>query len=210
MAGSDPRRLSREQATALYGGFYELAEAPVKVRDGNVHDGTPLVYNNVWACEATTGPDRLCIGAAGGPVDVLLDLAETMGGPYVVLYVLRVARTRNEPGRYQSRPLQLDELVALFERYRDFFERDARHDVWVASRHGGQLVYDEHDVIYAYGDLDAYTDVLTGRGFQATDHVGPTSAHSHCYHTQFDDAQTDLLNGDWGWIHTPLRPENER
>ena len=100
------------------------------------------------------------------------------------------------------------EIEAFLATYREFLEGDGRHALWVASVAGqGTLVYDRHNVIYAYGPLEAFEDVLTARGLRRG-RVELPVPHSHHYHDAYDTAETRLL-GAFDWIHTPLRDGDE-
>ena len=59
------------------------------------------------------------------------------------------------------------------------------------------LIYDQHEWIWAYGDLPAYTRVLQGRGFTEGEVVLPVP-HSHSYNAAFDTGgAADMLeHGD--------------
>ena len=117
----------------------------------------PVRYPNFWSVEPTTGPDRLVIAPAGDQVDVMRALCEEWPGDYFLLYVLLVPRLgTREPGRYQSpAPLSFERISEFCDRFRAFLQTDGRHHFWIGScMESGLLVYDHHDVIYAYGDLD--------------------------------------------------------
>jgi hypothetical protein len=49
---------------------------------------TPYRYANRFEIEQTTGPNRLCIGAAEAQISLLWKLAFSVPAPYYVLYVL--------------------------------------------------------------------------------------------------------------------------
>lgn len=162
-------------------------------------------YTDVYDWEQTTGPARLIIAPASNHVSLLIDLARCWRGPFHVLYVLVVPRGGSDEGRYQTpEPLDLTSLEALLARYREFFEGDARHTIWIASATGeGTLVYDRHNVIYAYGPLEQFEDVLGGRGI-ARGAVRFPFPHSHHYHMELDADERHLLSV-YEWLHTPLR-----
>jgi hypothetical protein len=159
----------------------------------------------VYEWERTTGPARLIIAPASNHVDLLLALAQCWRGPFWVLYVLVVERGGGQAGRYQTpEPLRFAALEAFLTEYQHFLEGDARHAVWVASAAGeGTLVYDRHNVIYAYGPLEQFEDVLTARHIRREPVEFPVP-HSHHYRPEFDAAERRLLAA-FDWIHTPLR-----
>jgi hypothetical protein len=166
-------------------------------------------YDDVYEWERTTGPSRLVVAPRTSHIDLLQALGACWRGPYWVLYVLSVPREEAAAGRYQiPEPIGSQELGTFLTRYRAFFEGDARHALWIASAAGeGTLVYDRHNVLYAYGPLEQFEDVLTARGITRGSTVFPIP-HSHHYHPEFDLAEARLLS-EYEWIHSPLRPDDE-
>ena len=65
------------------------------------------------------------------------------------------------------------------------------HAVWVLSP-SGQLVFTPHDIVYAYGPVEAFRAVLLRRDFVEKP-VDIPAPHSHYYHKQFDPVVHDLL-----------------
>ena len=170
-----------------------------------------FLYNNIWGRQTTSGVDRLAIAPRSGYVALLRDLAACLEEPFLLLYVLVVPRSEASPGRYQSEysfdSLQLRDFL---NRYGDFLEQDARHNLWIRSASGnGLLVYDRHNIIYAYGPIEAYVEVLNGRDLVETAEVCmPKFAHSHHYHPEFDDDANHLLDEE-KWIWSPLKSGDE-
>jgi hypothetical protein len=196
-----------------------------KLGQGAPGSSRAVVHPDVYERQRTTGDGRLCLAPRSGHVDLMRALARTWSdggngdggggggaeadraegaGGCAVLYVLLVARLgKREPGRYQSpAPLRLEEAEEFLERFQEFFECDGRHHVWLASRNGAVLVYDHHQWIYAYGDLDAYERVARERGLTPGKLELPVP-HSHHYHAAFDDEE-DAVIGYWEWTGTPL------
>jgi hypothetical protein len=167
-------------------------------------------YTNNWAREKTSGPDRLVIAPRAHYVDLLLNLSACLEEPFLLLYVLVVPRGENEPGRYQSEfsynTIQLKEFLTS---YRDFLEQDARQNLWIRPTSGnGLLVYDRHNLIYAYGPLERFIEALTSSGLSESTDVHVPAPHSHHYHGDFDsDAKRLLTEGSW--VKSPLRPGDE-
>jgi hypothetical protein len=171
---------------------------------------TPVRYPNVYAVERTTQPERLIVGPASDHVDVLLSLAEVWRQDYYLLYVLLVPRQgKREPGRYQSPgPLSFDQVAAFCRRFAPFLQGDGRHHLWIGSTaNAGLLIYDQHEWIWAYGDIPAYVRVLKARGLIEGEVVLPVP-HAHAYNAAFDSAE-DELAGYWEWSHFPLQPGDE-
>jgi hypothetical protein len=168
----------------------------------------PYEYPDVWAIENTTGPDRLVIATKSHYVRLLLELARFMDAPYGVLYVLTVPRGGGEAGRYQhpSR-LSFDELELFLYTHQELLEQDARNSIWIQSA-SGLLVYDLHNVIYAYGPLESFKATLNASSLHEIQDVRFPSPHTHRYHFQHDETQANILR-EVDWIVSPLRPGDE-
>ena len=168
------------------------------------------VYGNVWAREQTTGPQRLIIAPANAHVDLLLQLSRRMPAPYWVLYVLVVSRTDATIGRYQCpAPLNVEDLEHFLTRFSKYFEGDARHHLWIGSETSPDLVvYDNHNVIYAYGDIERFEEVLHSLGMQQVESVQFPYPHSHNYHQEFDEVEQELLRSQ-DWKYFPLHDSDD-
>ncbi len=180
---------------------------------GTVHrwSQAPHVYPNVWERQRTKGPDRLVIAPSADHVGLMLRLAETWrASGYFVLYVLILSRIGKDEGRYECpHALTFDELVAFVGQYGSFLESDGRHHFWIGSVDGqGTLVYDNHNVIYAYGSVDEYIDVLNVQGLTEAPVRFP-NPHLPNYHPQ-NDVSEEAIVAHWAWRRLPLQPEDER
>lgn len=176
---------------------------------GNESD-EEFFYPQIYSREQTSGPDRLVIAPKGGQIDLMLKLARCWRGPYGILFVLVVPRgDEQSAGRYQSPdPIDYPELERFFMKYQKALETDGRHHIWIASASGeGTLVYDQHNVIFAYGSLDPFERILTQEGFLAGQVRFPVP-HAHHYHSENDIEISKLLN-HWGWIKSPLSDSDE-
>ena len=69
------------------------------------------------------------------------------------------------------------------------------------------LVYDRHNLIYAYGPIERFKLILESVGHARTPEVSLAFEHQHCYYPEFDvfeqelttkfaDRKTDLQPGD--------------
>jgi hypothetical protein len=151
----------------------------------------------------------LVIAPAEGHDVLLGELVEVIRGPYYLLYVLLVSRLGRQEGRYQSpEPMSLERVRVFLKEYGQFLASDGRHHFWIgASDHNGLLVYDQHNVIYAYGALEEFEKVVLSKGFTrgAVRFPGP---HSHHYHLQ-NDAAEDRMFAAFEWMHFPLQEQDE-
>ena len=139
----------------------------------------------------------------------MLQLARLLGEPFAVLYVLLVPRGGSEAGRYQSPWLNRDELNEMFDRHADFWEQDGRHHVWLHSATDeATLVYDQHNVIFAYGPLDEYVALLEAAGYKEASELDFPAPHGHCFHVEFDEMERELASSP-GWTRSPLQDGDE-
>ena len=171
----------------------------------------PHDYGNVYFAQPCGDGHRLVIGPSRDHVTLLVELAaELRGDPWWVLYVLLVPRLGNrEPGRYQSEPFETHAALAAFlEAFRSFFEGDGRHHVWVGSAaNDGLLVYDQHNVIFAYGPLDRFEVLLTSIGFTRREFWFP-GPHVHAFDPAHDGGEERLMaEMPWQWF--PLQPGDD-
>lgn len=122
--------------------------------------------------------------------------------------MLVVPRGPEPAGRYQSPLLERADVRRLLVDHAETFERDGRHHVWLHSADGsGTLVYDRHDLVYAYGALEDFEAVLRRRGY-GEGRVSLDRPHAHHYHAACDGAVGELL-GRWPWRRSELQPDDE-
>jgi hypothetical protein len=167
----------------------------------------PYQYANVWARERTTDPDRLVIAPSSRHVDLLLELAAVMNEPFGLLYVLQLPRSDAYPaGRYQNpEPISREELGVFLGRFGNFLENDGRHHFWImAIDKSGLLVYDRHNVTFAYGPLEEFETVLLRNNLRRVDEVSFPDPHVHHYNADFDKEALDLMSY-WSRLEYPLQ-----
>lgn len=180
-----------------------------KLGQANGTDDVPLIRAAVFERESTAGVERLRIGVPQSGPNPLLLLASCLEPPFSVLYLLHTPRVVLAPGRYESPALTREALLAFLSTYLSFFSTDGRHDVWVHSfTPEATLVWDRHDILFAYGPLEQFQDILVREGFSPGVPAIP-SQHSHHYHEAFD-AQEAAVLGAFPWRHSPLRPQDEQ
>jgi hypothetical protein len=167
-------------------------------------------HADVWAMQETSGPRRLAVGPAAHHVRLLQYLLGVMSEPFGLLYVLVVPRSDEPAGRYQSPyPLSKPDLLAFLNRFEQFLESDARHNLWVASiGEPNLLVYDKHELIYAYGQLDGFKKILNTQAIVEVPEITIPSPHIHYYHQEYDEEERRLL-GYWNWMRSPLREQDD-
>ena len=166
-------------------------------------------YTNSFQTERTTGADRLRISVDEAPLSLLWKLALPLAAPFFVLYVLHTSRCGNQLGRYQSPAIQFDAVNGFVAEFCEFLTDDGRHDLWVHSpRSDATLVWDRHDLIYAYGPLEQFRVVLK-EGLQEGQADGPPDPHVHMYHPQYDEAERRILRY-FQWSRSPLLKEDQQ
>jgi hypothetical protein len=167
-------------------------------------------YANVFAVEKTTGPERLIIAPSAQHISLMLDVVQTMAEPFGILYILIAPRGGASAGRYQkAESATRIEAEKFFHRFTDFFENDGRHHIWIASMaNSDMLVYDNHNVIYAYGRLPEFGRRLVNRGLAKVNDVAFPSPHTHKYNPVFDREQQEVLRY-WEWKHSPLQDDDD-
>ena len=175
----------------------------------------PWRYGRIFERERLQGSvERLCIGADERQTDLLLTLSRIMPEPLGLLYVLHTpVHEKHEAGRYMSPLVSRKEAAAFLEAHAAFLECDGRHDFWIGhlddnGRLAPPLVFDQHNLIYAYGPLDRYEAVLREGGF-VEGAVKIPAPHNHHYHHEFNDL-IDAMHTYWAWRRVPLQPSDER
>ena len=161
--------------------------------------GDPLPYRHeyVWKREETDGPERLLIGVGYGTIELFNALAAPLQEPLFLLVVMRSPRVE-EPGRWESNAVNHAELRHFTDTYGELFADDARAQLWVGEIDGvGMLVLDEHDLLYAYGPLHTFEQVLREQGYVPGDLEVP-DPHEHHYNRQLDKLERDLRRR-WTW-----------
>ncbi|MCC6491253.1 MAG: hypothetical protein IT364_27435 [Candidatus Hydrogenedentes bacterium] len=123
--------------------------------------------------------------------------------------MLVVPRRDHEASRYQApEPLDFVELERFASVFREYFEGDGRHHVWfsdVAS--SSLLVYDNHDLIYSYGNDDEIISLLRKKGFTEGNPRIP-DPHTHHYNDAFDWAEDEIMRY-FNWRRFPLQEEHD-
>lgn len=168
--------------------------------------GFPAVFS-VDAQHA--GVPRLVSAAPGGDPEVFQLLAHCLEPPFYILYVLHTPRGESQAGRYQSPLLGIEAFDALMTRFGALFTHDARHDLWMHSpADRATVVWDRHNLVYGYGPLDRFENVLRGLGF-VPGAVSVDFVHMHHYRQEYDALSAGLL-GELQWSMSPLHPSDEQ
>ena len=151
----------------------------------------PWIYGRV----PMGSKEALLVGIANSGIDLILRLTADDPGPFGILYVLVVARP-TKAGRYQLKnPLDSDAFQEYLERNRLYFEGDGRHHLWIRCGDGSLIVYDRHEMLYLYGDLNRFSEVLDSMGY-SQGRVAVDFPHSHHYNQEFDLEEKSITESD--------------
>ena len=92
--------------------------------------------------------------------------------------------------------------------YKEYFETDGRHHLWICTLdNSGRLIYDQHNVIFAYGQIEKYLTILDKEGFKEKRFSFP-DPHAHAFN-QINDKFEESILEYWGWSIYPLEDSDE-
>lgn len=167
-------------------------------------DSVPAFTYSAW--EAVTFDNgRRCIKAreVDDPIGLLIRYLQYRNKPVSFLYVLIVSRANQELGRYESPSMPMEYGVAFLNRFGKFFAGDGRHEIWIRFEDGDQVVYDRHERIWFYGDLERSKNLLESSGILEGQLEPIPVPHDHWYNAEFDDDEREILRF-LDWFRTPL------
>jgi hypothetical protein len=171
--------------------------------------GEEFRYGDVYSHEVYPDWSRVTIGANENQIHLMLEIAKGWAGPYGILYVLVASRLGHGDGRYQSpEPCSYDDLELFAYTFQEYFEQDGRHHIWFMDLSGNsQLIYDNHDLIYSYGDDERVIAMLESKGMSAGD-PGIPGPHEHRFNQEYDRAEDEIMEY-FRWIKSPLQDEHD-
>jgi hypothetical protein len=175
--------------------------------------------NGVWVAHShpasfkleitANGSARVVAGVPAGDASTFQRLVQSLEAPCMLLYVLHTPRGEGEPGRYQSPPLTMVELESFLDRHAAFLAGDARFDLWIHSpSENATLVWDRHNLIYAYGPTGRFVATLEALGFHEGS-PGVLFEHLHHYRQEFDSEAAAVLE-TFAWSYSTLKPGDEQ
>jgi len=153
------------------------------------HDNpTEFVYPNEYALQQTSGPIRIIISSATNQMKLASDLIIRSDSYFGILYILAVPRGKHKAARYQlADRLSKNDAVKFLEKYNEYFVNDGRHQIWIADTENNDfIVYDQHNVLYAYGNISEYEKILGIKRYQNTTKIEFPVPHVHCYNPEYD------------------------
>jgi hypothetical protein len=162
-------------------------------------------YGNLFVGESGNGWSRLRIGPNGNHVHLLDRMSEKWSTPeYYLLYVSLVSHTGKNPGRYQSPILSKDDLDVFLYTYKDILEGYGGQHLWIGHPlNNDLLIYDHHNIIFAYGNIAGYREVLAAEDFKEGEFSIPCP-HSHSFNpllTQYEEK----LFAHFDWVFSELQ-----
>jgi len=178
---------------------------------GTVRAGEDVAwsYEPSYARQVMGGVERLVIAPGNAPVRLLRELLPLLPEPVWVLYVLITPRSEAPAGRYQSAlPHSREEVLALLEHFENYLALDGRHNLWLAAPPAGQLVFDRHEVIYAYGPIVEIAARLKEKGFAEVEMIRVPVPHSHHFHEEMDADERAMLE-HWEWVTSELQETDD-
>lgn len=169
---------------------------------------TEYYYQNNWALEQYPNFERIAVAPKDNQIELIKNIIMNFEPPYWILYVLVVSRCGNALGRYQCAcPKNNIEVNNFCNYFKDYFETDARHHIWIGSAKTKQLVvYDNHNIIYIYGNVQNIQEKLSDLGFKEGIIQIPVP-HAHLYNVENDNYETEIMNY-WEWIKFPLNEQD--
>jgi hypothetical protein len=152
--------------------------------------------------------ERLHVAVPGGDAEIFRRLLRCLEEPYLLLYILHTPRGEAEPGRYESPPLDLEQVEDLLLRFSAYLRSDGRFHLWGHSRaSNATVVWDNHNILYAYGPLNDYQRQLNQLGFTMGS-AATSEPHTH-YYRQECDADAAAFLAAWDWTKKPLQPQDQ-
>jgi hypothetical protein len=169
----------------------------------------PHVYGNLWMRQKVGDVERLALAPDQGACRLITALTRRLDEPFGLLYIVLYPHFGHKRGRYQSKqPLSRVQTEKFFRDYAEFFELDGRHNIWVVSMDKqfntlAQIIYDHHNIIYAYGPLDAFAAAAAAHGLTEGPIVVPRD-HRHQFSEQFNRDESNLID-EREWLVFPTQ-----
>ena len=170
-----------------------------------------LKYKKEYSIENLMGNNRLIVSPEKHHINMMLKLlGNEKDCEYFILYVLIVSRCDNELGRYQiANTLTWDELKIFCNKYSNYLETDGRHNFWIINCDTNDLVvYDRHNVLYVYENLESKIKILEKHGFKEAENIIFKTPHCHVYNKENDSFEKEIIE-NYEWIFSTLMDGDE-
>jgi hypothetical protein len=178
---------------------------------GYLKDDQWVEYSHAAVFELPNSQHKtsLMVGVPGGDPTIFRRLTLCLKPHYLLLYVLHTPRGEGKPGRYQSPPIEIAEFEKFLTEFSTFLSNDSRSDIWAYSPdEDATIVWDRHNVVFAYGPISRYVSELRALGFNEGRPEIP-APHEHYYRSQYDSDSRALLR-KFEWSYSPLRKQDEQ
>ncbi|OKP94388.1 hypothetical protein [Paenibacillus sp. P46E] len=149
---------------------------------------------------------RLVIWPNNRAIEVLKHLLKSTKERFGILYVLRASRCNNDEARYKMENLDLNQVTDFLNEFCTFIEYDSRHRIVIRSLDEKRtyFVYDEENLLVAYGDVEQYKNILHLLGFEEYfEKIVYPDPHMHSYHKELDKYEDKVLSY-FPWIKSEL------
>jgi hypothetical protein len=165
-------------------------------------------YGKIFEIESTPSFTRLKIASDHEQIELLLKLCLNLTPPYFIHYVLVTSSLGNQLARYRSNEINSLKSVSEFlNEFKEFLEFDGRHHIWISNKDNSEiLVYDQHNVIFSYGQLNNQLAILKAEGYKQTSFNFPYP-HAHHFNPEFNILEEKILKY-WPWVLFGLTPDD--
>lgn len=158
--------------------------------------------------QKTKNASRLVVGVPSNGTEITRILAHLLGGPHRLLYVLIVSRVGSSEGRYELKnELDGTNIDDWLNKLRDGLDNDGRHSIWIKCGEDGLVIYDRHDLLFVYGDLDEVMFALLRQGYEAGE-VLTNFRHQHNYWPEYDALEGQIVASN-EFRFLPLEPNTD-
>lgn len=142
---------------------------------------------------------RVVFATKDGYIKLIKECLRIMPEPFSVMYVLIRPIVGVDVGRYMSEePFSRKEMDAFLDEYGHFFEHDGRHHIYFISDDPGTfLVYDHHDMIYAYGQQENFLNLLRNKNYLEEEPIVENPHYHGFNHDHRVDERHLLASREW-------------
>lgn len=140
---------------------------------------------------------RLVIWPNNKALEVLKNLLNSTKERLGILYVLRASRCNNDEARYKMENLDSNQVKEFLDKFSTFIEYDSRHRIVIRSldEEHTYFVFDEENLLVAYGDVEQYKNILHESGFEEYfEEIVYPDPHMHSYHAELDRYEDKVLS----------------
>lgn len=174
----------------------------------NNNNVTTYKNKNCWYVKEYDSFKRITIAPEKDEVELLLRIVKGFTPPLRVLYVLfRPGHKSTPAGRYHSRDvLTYDDIEKFCMTFRDFFETDGRHHLWIIADNNGikkSVILDNHHLLHVFDDVERIKSIMQEMGF-SEEVTSVPEPHVHFSNPENDRFEKELLDY-WNWIRVPFK-----